>query len=416
MNGLFSPGIPYQPPAPLIQAPNPGLLGPTQPGINPALLGQNSRIAYGLAGNPSMGPFAQVAPPPTQPYTLGSSTSAGGAATGGLLGTAAGLLQDYRLGKTGLSALQGLFGPSTAAYASGSVGNAALQGAVNANGGIPSLTNTDLGLTPGGGVPNGSAGGASVGGDAAAAAGAVGTGGLLGGSAGTGAVTITDAAGNVLAGTGAADGIGTAAGASGGTAAASGAGTGTAATGSAASSGIGAAAGAATGAYLAYQLGSGLLSGTGHPINSVASGDAQAWTNDFLDQSGPGLKSIAGDGSAAYPMTVLLKDGTQLTGDQYQQLTNMTQKFIQGNNANNGVLGSNKGLTADQTQQLNTYIKSVATPAPAASSAPAQQSPADTAIANKLANMNWAAVPPAQIAAIQQMTQAQFQQWLAAQP
>lgn len=371
MSGLLTSGVPYLPPQ--IQGPNSGLLGPLQPGINPSLLGQNSRIAYGLAGNPSMGPFASVAPPPTQPYTLGNTTGPAGGAAGGLLGTAAGLLQDYKLGKTGLSALQGLFGPSMDAYASGSVGNAALQGAVNAGGGTPALTNSQLGLTSGGGVPGGDSGGAAAGGDAAAAAGAVGAGGLLGGGgAGAGAVTITDAAGNVLAGEGAAGGIGTAAGTG-----ASGAAAGSAGSGAASSGAVGA-ANVALPAFLGYELYSGLTSGSVNPLLGTNLGpESQAWTNDWLNNSGPGLQFISGTGSADSPLTVNLKNGTQISGDQYQKLQDMMKGFVLDNKSN-GMFTDQKPLTDAQSKQLSDYLTSVSTQQPASNAGYGQPTPSST--------------------------------------
>lgn len=215
-----------------------------------------------------------------------------------------------------------------------------------------------------------SAGGAAAGGAAGAGLGA-----LLGGAsaaAPAGSVGIYDLAGNLLTG-----GSSAAAGSSGAAAAGAAQGAGTSAAGSsagssAAGSGIGLAGGAVAGIALS-QLVQGLLSGTGHPINSVADADSQAWTNDWLqNQSGIGLKGIMGDGGPS--STYVLGNGTQINGSQYQQLQSMTQKFIQGNNANNGALGSNKGLTPDQSKQLQAFISSVAAPstAPAGFGSPTQ--------------------------------------------
>lgn len=213
--------------------------------------------------------------------------------------------------------------------------------------------------------------------------------GALTGGAPAASVGIYDAAGNLLAG-------GAPSAASGGTAAAASGAAPSGASG-AAGGGLGIAGGAAAG-FLAAQLAQGLLSGTGHPINSVANSDAQAWTNSWLNDSGPGLKFVAGDGGPN--STYYLKNGTQMSGDQYQQLQAMTQNFIQGNNANNGALGSNKGLTPAQNQQLTAYVNSVAThsdPSTAGYGSPTQAT-ADQGMTTGIG----AGMTPDQFAAMQQ--------------
>lgn len=138
----------------------------------------------------------------------------------------------------------------------------------------------------------------------------------------------------------------------------------------AASGGLAGAASSILPVYLASQLYSGLTSGSVNPIlgdQDALSQDFQAATNSWLGDKGPGLQGITGDGSAKYPLTVELKDGTQITGDQYQTLQSMMQKMVLSNNKT-GSFSNDKGqldLTAAQNKQLSDYVSSVATKQPA---------------------------------------------------
>lgn len=373
--GLMPPNMQTQPFNPLMSTGYaPGQYTQAAQGLASGLLGpmnQNTQQAYQLAGSPSMGPFASLTPPPLKPGSTGGSIT-NNTTGGGALGLG-GLLSDASTASKLYNAVSGLLGPSLSQYASGSVGNAALQGAVNANGGIPALTNDQLGLTQGGGVPNGDSGGAAAGGNAADAAAAVGTGGLLGAAggagAGTGAITITDEAGNVLVGAGA-DGAG-AAGAAGTDAGAG------AASGSSSGAGVGA-GGAALGAYLGYELYDGLTSGSVNPLLGTNLGpESQAWTNDWLNNSGPGLQFISGTGSADSPLTVNLKNGTQISGDQYQKLQDMMKGFVLDNKSN-GMFTDQKPLTDAQSKQLSDYLTSVSTQQPAANAGYGQPNTSST--------------------------------------
>lgn len=146
-------------------------------------------------------------------------------------------------------------------------------------------------------------------------------------------------------------------------------------------SGIGIGAGLAVG--LVADLATGLLSGTGHPIYQVAGADAQAWTNDWLNKSGPGLKMISGTGGPG--TTYYLKDGTSISGDQYQQLQAMTQQFMVKNNAQTGALGSNRDLTDEQSAELETFLKSSATKSDPSMAAWGNPTPSNT---NLYANLS----------------------------
>lgn len=257
-----------------------------------APMNQNTQQAYQLAGSPSLKPFASIAPPPLQPGSTGGSITSSNSPAGGILGTLGGLLSNAGTAKQLGGLISSAFGPSLSDYASGSVGNAALQSSL---GGVPSLSNSDLGLTPGGGVPGGDSGGAAAGGQAADAAAAVGTGGLLGSAAGagagTGAVSITDAGGNLLAGTGAADGIGTAAGADAGSAASSGA--------SSAASGVGA---GGTVGLVGAGIGAAALAGFAYAANNLL--QPTPLGNKILDAWEPtvgGVHQIYVDASTGKP-------------------------------------------------------------------------------------------------------------------
>lgn len=334
--GLMPPNMQTQPFNPLMSTGYaPGQYTQAAQGLASGLLGpmnQNTQQAYQLAGSPSMGPFASLTPPPLKPGSTGGSIT-NNTTGGGALGLG-GLLSDASTASKLYSAVSGLLGPSLAQYGSGAIGNAALQQAVNSLGGTPALTNAQLGLTPGGGVPGGDSGGAAAGGDAAAAA--AGVGGLLAAAAPAaapaGAVTITDLAGNILAGgaPAAADAGVAAAGADAGATAGT-----TAASGASAGSGAVAAANVALPAFLGYELASGLVNSSSDP---EAAAQRAAWTNPsninaslegWLGTSGtPALKGVSGDGSSQYPITYTLADGTQLNGSQWTQLSSLYQQAM----------------------------------------------------------------------------------------
>lgn len=126
--------------------------------------------------------------------------------------------------------------------------------------------------------------------------------------------------------------------------------------GAAASGGIAGALSSFLPVYLATQLYSGLTSGSINPIlgsKEALSENAQAYTNDWLNKSGPGLQAITGTGGPS--QTVYLKDGTSINGDQYQQLNSMMNSFAMANKSN-GMYTDEKPLSADQNAQIKQFL------------------------------------------------------------
>lgn len=336
-----------------------------------------SQVALQMAGNPHAGPYAQVAPPsgvgiPGAVSPSGASSGASGGSS--VVGTGLGLLRDVQQGQRLYNAVSGLLSPGVSPS---DLSGLFAQSAPAADAVQPLVTTpAQAGITPVdgplySGAPSADADLAAQQADQYAA-----NGGLLAASsalpAGVApAATAADASAAAAANTispAVADSINAAAApAAADTAAPAAADT---------SSSLGAYAGPVIGAALAYQLGQGLLSGSGH--YHPTGNDILSNTNDWLNSTGPGLASITGDGSAQYPMTVYLKDGTKLTGDQYQQLQDMNAQFLQSNNSTRGTHSAWSGLTPDQTAQMLAYIKSVATP-----------------------GSNTATLPPDQLAALQ---------------
>jgi hypothetical protein len=143
---------------------------------------------------------------------------------------------------------------------------------------------------------------------------------------------------------------------------------------SAAASGSGAGvAGPLIGAGILYQLEQGLTSpgfssSTGTAINDSL-GNFTGTVAPWLNSAGPGLAYMSGDGSSAYPLTAVLKNGTQLNQDQMNQLQSLYQKGYLQANPNTYSTHSdaadhpiNMNLPSDITAQMN-QILGQATPA-----------------------------------------------------
>ena len=344
---------------------------PSTPGVggNPLLsqMGPWSQMAYRMAGSPLQGPYPSVPVPPASP--AGGSSLGLAAGLLGLLGakgsnsgsSGSNLNQTISLGRNLYNGIQGLLNPSTindpAALAQASDA-AVSQGTAPVS---PLMsTPAQAGITtPDGplysGATNANADLAAQEANAYAA-----NGGLLGAVGGTGVGTrvadtlastaadqgIASAATGALAdstpyvaATGAdapaaAAAYGGAAGSAAGGAAGGAVTAGEAATGSDLAGGS--IAGPLLGAGLLYQLEQGLTSpgfssSTGYAINQDL-GNFTGTVAPWLNSVGPGLAYMSGDGSAQYPLTAVLKNGTQLNQDQMNQLHALyKQGYLQAN-------------------------------------------------------------------------------------
>lgn len=161
----------------------PGVLGSQSYSAGPL-----SRLAYQLAGSPSLGPFADRGSPPAVPNI---SAGASGPGTGGGAGsTALGILGSLAKNPSLVKGAVGLLGGGLGAYGSGAAADAAVTGALGSVGAqtagdaaaIAAANDAALGGAAGAGAAGtgsvGAGAGATATGSAGAGAGAAGTGAL----------------------------------------------------------------------------------------------------------------------------------------------------------------------------------------------------------------------------------------------
>lgn len=327
--------------------------------------GQYSQMAYQMAGSPHMGPYPTMDAPPLVPYDTGGMTGSSGSGASSVIGA----LNDINKAKNLYNNISGVLNPGVSPSQLSSL--YASQGAPAT---VDPLITTpaQAGITPVQGPLYSGASGANADLAAQEADQYTANGGILGGGGGAAAalpagvapaVTAADAAAAATTSISpeVAASINDAAAAEGGADAAAG-------SGSAAGMGVG---GTLLTAGLLYNLEQGLTSPgfsptTGYAINQDL-GNFNATVGPWLNSSGPGLAYMTGDGSSAYPLGAVLKNGTQLNQDQLNQLQALyKQGYLQANpNTYSTHAGSaNMTLPPDIQAQMN-QILSQAAPAPA---------------------------------------------------